>query len=293
LLDLLGGRAAGREPAAGRRRAPRRARNSLDRQLRRGIARRRAWLVVCVLVYLLPSGLGAAALLLAGMVVFYLAQKAEHWGRAAVVLVTTEACALVTGQLAWQHLFPRADLKLNTVLPAVAPYVARLAQQVTRAAGPGLAAVLGVVVFVVAAAVFITYLLLPAIAGALYATLRRLERDLVLRDAAVAAGTDSDEYLTALRQALDSRFEDVGLHLKYAEALFARGRVEQAAVEARVLLRQDPYNFNGNLLLANAYLALGLPEDCAAVCDAYLAVSGYCFEFGELRAQCQRRLGRP
>jgi hypothetical protein len=80
--------------------------------------------------------------------------------------------------------------------------------------------------------------------------------------------------------------------LKYAETLFARGRVKEAAVEARLLLDQDAYHFNGNLLLANAYHALGLLEDCLEVCDRYLAVSGYCFEFGELREQCQRRL-RP
>src|SRR5207253_5392839 len=61
----------------------------------------------------------------------------------------------------------------------------------------------------------------------------------------------SSDLLQALEQALDSRFEDVGFHLKYAEALFARGRVKEAAVECRVLLHQDAYNFNGNLLLAN------------------------------------------
>jgi hypothetical protein len=31
-------------------------------------------------------------------------------------------------------------------------------------------------------------------------------------------------------------------------------------------------------------------DDCVAVCDDYLAVSGYCFEFSELREQCLRRL---
>ena len=65
--------------------------------------------------------------------------------------------------------------------------------------------------------------------------------------------------------------------------------VKEAAVEARLLLDQDPYHFNGNLLLANAYYALGLYEDCAAVCDAYLAVAGHCFEFADLRQQCARR----
>jgi hypothetical protein len=90
---------------------------------------------------------------------------------------------------------------------------------------------------------------------------------------------------------VDRRFEDVGLHLKYAEAHFARGDARAAAAEARLLLLQDPYHFNGNLMLANAYYALGLYADCLTVCDEYLAVSGYCFEFGELAQQCRGRLG--
>src|SRR5262249_10404289 len=134
---------------------------------------------------------------------------------------------------------------------------------------------------------------LPVIAGGQYAKQRRLQRERLLRDIALDAGTGSDQYLAALRQSLDSRFEDVGLHLKYAEALFGRGQIKDAAVEARLLLHQDPYNFNGNLLLANAYYALGLIADCADVCDRYLDVSGYCFEFSELREQCRRRCEMP
>jgi hypothetical protein len=156
--------------------------------------------------------------------------------------------------------------------------------------GPTPTFVFWVVLGVLAAVLYIVFVFLPVIAGALYAGRRRLQRELVVRNAALEGGTNSDRYLQALRDALDSRFEDVGLHLKYAEALFARGRVKEAAVEARILLRQDPYHFNGNLLLANAYLSLGLWEDCAAVCDRYLAVSGYCFEFHEVREQCRRRL---
>src|SRR5205807_120174 len=102
-------------------------------------------------------------------------------------------------------------------------------------------------------------------------------------------GTTSERYLDVLRATLDTRFRDVGLHLKYAEALFARGRVKEAAVEAELLLYQDPYHFNGNLLLANAYYTLGLRADCAAACDRYLAVGGYCFEFSELLKQCWGR----
>ena len=47
------------------------------------------------------------------------------------------------------------------------------------------------------------------------------------------------------------------------------------------MLIQDPYHFNGNLLLANSYAALGLWNECLAVCDDYLSVTGYCFEFSD------------
>jgi hypothetical protein len=94
-----------------------------------------------------------------------------------------------------------------------------------------------------------------------------------------------------MRGLVDTRIEDVGFHLKYAELLFARGDHRAASVEARLLLVQDPYHFNGNLLLANAYAALGLWADCRAVCAEYLQVAGYCFEFAELGQQSRARAG--
>jgi tRNA A-37 threonylcarbamoyl transferase component Bud32 len=262
---------------------------TLDRKLDRGISRRRWWIVLCVLAYLLPSGLIAALLVLGGMVLFYKAQRDERWSRRATVLGNLGAFVLLAVSLVLRYFFPMWDLSLST-LPLYGSAINSLIRTLTEILGPSLLAVLGIVAVVLGLVLYIVYLFLPVIAGALYATLRRLERERMLRNAARQEGEGSDRYLQALRDALDTRFEDVGLHLKYAEALFARGRVKEATVEARLLLDQDPYHFNGNLLLANAYHALGLLEDCLAVCDRYLAVSGYCFEFGELREQCQRRL---
>ena len=88
---------------------------------------------------------------------------------------------------------------------------------------------------------------------------------------------------------VDTRIEDVGFHLRYAELLYARGEHRHAAVEARLITVQDPYHFNANLLLANAYYALRLYTDCQQVCDDYLAATGYSFEFAELRQQCAAR----
>ncbi|HEY2787504.1 MAG TPA: serine/threonine-protein kinase [Fimbriiglobus sp.] len=131
----------------------------------------------------------------------------------------------------------------------------------------------------------------PIIGSAAYVNLRRVRREQTLLNAALAGQAGSDEFLATVHGMIDTRFEDVGFHLRYAEMLYSRGDFRRAAVEARLITRQDPYHFNANLLLANAYYALGLYADCRTVCTEYLAVSGYCFEFQELRLQCDARLG--
>jgi hypothetical protein len=133
----------------------------------------------------------------------------------------------------------------------------------------------------------------PVIASAAYATLRRARREQILLRNALAGERGTAEFLAKMRDLVDTRFEDVGFHLRYAELLYARGDHRQAAVEARLITVQDPYHFNANLLLANAYFALRLYVDCSRVCDEYLGVAGYCFEFQELRQQCAGRLAAP
>jgi hypothetical protein len=98
--------------------------------------------------------------------------------------------------------------------------------------------------------------------------------------------------LDQMRTMVDVRVEDVGFHLRYAELLAARGDHRSAAIESRLVLIQDPYHFNGNLLLANSYSALGLWSECLSVCEDYLSVTGYCFEFSELKQQCLVRMVR-
>jgi hypothetical protein len=133
-------------------------------------------------------------------------------------------------------------------------------------------------------------LFLPIVGSYYYGKMRRLQREQALRRLVLESDTGSDTQLRAMAAMLDSRFEDVGFHLRYAEMLFARGDYRRAAVEARLLLVQDPYHFNGNLLLANAYYVLGSYAKCLAVCKDYLAVVQYCFEFGELKQRCEARL---
>jgi hypothetical protein len=328
--------------------APRAARGgkTLDRQLRRAVTWRVVALVVCVALYLLPAGLFAGLLVVAGLALFVYGQRLDGRTRRAV-LATLGAFGLLAGANALRYAFAANDVsfvngmqwlqrstagaasggppqtapgpggppagqapagigprgrppigRLKDPLPqrfqppALEPLPRPASPQTSAPAprrDPMLALILVLVVAVAAILLAVVYLFLPVIAASLFATIRRLQREQLLRDLAREEGTGSDRYLEALRHAVDSRFEDVGLHLKYAEALFARGELAQAAVEARLLLRQDPYHFGGNLLLANAYLGLGLDAECVEVCDRYLAVSGHCFELAELREQCLRR----
>jgi hypothetical protein len=267
---------------------------SLDRELEGGIRSRLVWLVLSVLFYLLPTGLISGTLSLAGLVLFYRGQRRRDLYSGAAVGLTFLAYLCLAGFVTLRYFLPLWDYgivkefgQLMLALTPVGHFLARLA-------GPALAQTLSQVItiglMVLAVALVILHFCMPIIAGSLFAKMRRLQREKLLRDLAREGNAASEQYLSALRDSLESRYEDVGLHLKYAEALYARGRIDEAAAEARLLLRQDPYNFNGNLLLANAYQTLGLHRDCVELCDRYLAVSGYCFEFSELRDQCARRL---
>lgn len=255
------------------------SRETIDRQLARSIWWRKVVLGVILAIYLLPSGIITTAMLIAGLWLFFKAQTEDAWSRRRRYGTTAAALCILTMVTIGRQFAGLNEPMLLLIF--VMPYL--------RVADSGLVgAALG---FVVAffAVLQVIAIFLPIIAASLYVGLRRRQREKVLRDATLQCGTGSDEYLNLLRRSLDFRFADVGFHLKYAEALAARGRHADAAVEARLMLEQDPYNFSANLLLANGYFTLGLYGDCARVCDNYLAVSGFCFEFAELRDQCRFR----
>jgi serine/threonine-protein kinase len=274
---------AGREAAA--------PRVPLDERLRRQVARYRALVAAVVVLYALTKGFGSGALLLAGVALFYRSQerraRAGGRGRGAAAA----ALALLAASAALQY--SGHDLSMAHVLQWVTQRVSLPVAPARDEGGLRLLVALLLTALVVLAGIAygLLGLVLPPLGAWYYSALRRQQRTQAMRRAALESGEGPDRYLATMRGFLDYRFEDVGFHLKYAEALLARGRAREVAVEAKLLLLQDPYNFNGNLLLANAYYALGLHEDCAAVCDAYLAVAGHCFEFGELRQQCARQLG--
>jgi tRNA A-37 threonylcarbamoyl transferase component Bud32 len=262
------------------------------RQLERAVTRNRWKLATCVLLYMLPNGVIAGGLVLTGIGLFFAGQSADrNRGRKRVWLLTAASFLVFVLASYWV----RAGL-WDASLAGVGRedvVVRRLSlmQIWTELAPDG--SVLAALLVILAPWIFLAYVILvPVLGCAYYANLRRTQRERALWDAAVESRLDSDRFLGTMRAMVDTRIEDVGFHLRYAELLFARGDHRAAAVEARLLLIQDPYHFNGNLLLANANAALGLWEDCLQVCDEYLAVAGYCFEFGELRQQCLGRLGR-
>ena len=285
LLRELGYRGApdavASRPAASRTSAGRR---SPDRRLLRGMLWLRILLTGFLLLYATQKGFISGALLIAGVVLFYLGCRRERWSAPGCAAAITGALA----SMAASSVVPYTGVESALMLPIwMARAVAAASIPVVQYTGQPVVAVL--MLFILFGAYYILVFFAAPLGALCLAALRRRQRAAALRRAAMEAGGDPEKYLGAMRVFLDDRFEDVAFHLKYVEALLARGRLKEVAAEAKVLLRQDPYNFNGNLLLANAYSALGLFDDCVAVCDAYLAVAGYCFEFNELKQQCLRR----
>jgi eukaryotic-like serine/threonine-protein kinase len=278
LLAQLGVRDPEKVEAAPPKAADRRA-LPVAESLRRAGRRAFTILIVTLIAYVVFNGVVSGLLLLTGLALFYHSQAhVRHRGKRALLVLA-----------AFVVLFPRLAAAFS---PAVAKLLAlgSATEQVSPLiAFEGLARWTGVPAAVLFTGflvlVLILSLLLPVIGSAAYANLRRAGRERALVDAAVAGRAGSAEFLDLMRDLVATRFEDVGFHLRYAELLYARGDHRAAAVEARLITVQDPYHFEANLLLANAYLALGLARECRRVCDDYLAVTGYCFEFQELRDQ--------
>jgi hypothetical protein len=270
------------------RQAAPKAGRSLDQSIQTGITVRWVLIALCIILYLAPVGAGAGLLMLVGLALFYFGQRSGRWLSPGPLLLTLFSYIVLAAAVVLRYVYQLHDVGLNTLLKVVEPKE-NPEVLIKGQLGPEWVRFAIIVGAILGIALLILWLFLPVIAGGLFAGLRRLQREQALRDLAREGDIGSDRYLEALRETVDERFEDVGLHLKYAEALYARGKIIEAAAECRLLLRQDPYNFAGSLLLANAYLALGLRRECADLCDWYLDISGYCFEFAELREQSMRR----
>jgi len=280
LLAQLGERAEAHTTVAAPT-APLRASTALPitAKLQRTARRAIVVLIVTVIVWLVMNAVVSGALFLLALWLFYYAQgRVRHRGRRTAL--TAAAFVLLSPRLLASFV-PEVGDVLTLGLKTDATNQ-RFVETIQQWFGSNAQMVITILILVV----FILTLLVPVVASAAYANLRRARREQALLDAALAGQTGSNEFLTLMRNMIDTRFEDVGFHLRYAELLYARGDTRAAAVEARLITIQDPYHFNANLLLANAYHALGLYDECCEVCDDYLAVTGYGFEFQELRELC-------
>jgi serine/threonine protein kinase len=258
----------------------------IHERMDRTVSRNRIGLIACILLYILPTGIIGGTLLLGGITLFFMSQSEPRvrrwWGparltsAALVVLLCAQAWTLGVGRdVSIFGVGKRPNTVKDAVIQAKIDPESRFGQTITA----------------IAPVVLVAYfVLVPVIGSACYANWRRAQRERTLWNAAMAGQVGSQEFLAKMRAMVDVRIEDVGFHLRYAELLAANGDYRGSAVEARLLLLQDPYHFNGNLLLANSYSALGLWAECLQVCEEYLTVTGYCFEFGELKQQCLLRL---
>jgi serine/threonine-protein kinase len=281
LLAALGARGDTRRLLSGTtevgKRTASRAGVPLAKKLERDAGRARATLWACVFLGFLPNGLISSSVFLVGVYLFYRAQGHLPPGRKRSIR-TALAVGLMLANQALPPLLGGSDVLTLWVLQWLTAEFAR--SGVIRPELAMSAVGLGVIVW---------NLTLMVVGCGAFAELRRLRREQMLLNAALAGNLGSDEFLGLMREMVNCRFEDVGFHLRYAELLYACGDYRRTAVEARLILVQDAYHFNANLLLANSYHALGLYPECVAVCDEYLAVTGYSFEFQELRRQAASR----
>ena len=118
--------------------------------------------------------------------------------------------------------------------------------------------------------------------------IRQLQKTLLFHRILRQASRDSEKIIALLRRFIDINWESLNIRQKYIELLLLEGKVEETIVEAKLTLEVDPYNFGINLLLANGYFEAGLYEQCSQVCNSYLALSGYSFEFSDLKYKCER-----
>lgn len=263
LLDQLGEqRREADEPAARAAAAtssPTVPRTTYETRLRTRIRRHWNWFGVTAVLMMGPYGFLPQLLLLFGAFLFWRGQRTTTWRIGWPWTLGGFACMSV-GSVASLFFSTAAQAATDEV-----PLVGGLFVLVAVVCG----------------------LVLPFVVVYHFSAARRLQRELTLRLAITSSSHAPRAYSELLRDFLDERPEDVRLHQRYVESLLAQGDSREAAVEALLLLENDPYHFGASLLLAQAYFELGLLNHCVLACENYLRVAGYCFEFEELRTRCR------
>ncbi len=120
--------------------------------------------------------------------------------------------------------------------------------------------------------------------------IRHLTRERFLLKTIRENSHDPRALIDTLGNFVDIHLGDTNVHQKYVELLLSFGYIKEAIVESKRILDIDPYNFGATFLLARGYYEIGLYEECIQVCYSYLAVSGYSFEFSDLRDLCIKQM---
>jgi len=120
---------------------------------------------------------------------------------------------------------------------------------------------------------------------------KHLKRELFIIRSLLNSSGDVEIYLKNFKDFVDIYPGDFYIHIRYIESLILQGMIQKAVVESVIFLESDPYNKEVSLLLAHVYFELGLYSDCVHVCDGYLSVSGYSFEFFDLKNKCYQMMG--
>jgi hypothetical protein len=119
--------------------------------------------------------------------------------------------------------------------------------------------------------------------GLLFVGLLRLARD--LRRLTTVASRGGKDLTSWLLDQVDSDPGDMALRMELARAFLGEGNPKRAAVQAKLVLDRDPYNYDAVLCLVTALEALGQRAICNQICDRYLAVNPHWFELRNVRAR--------
>ncbi len=117
-----------------------------------------------------------------------------------------------------------------------------------------------------------------------------LQESLVLHKVLKKSSTNPGKIITILKRFVDINWLNINIKQKYIEMLLLNGQIKEAIVEAKLTITIDPYNFGINLLLAKGYFEAGLYEESIQVCNNYLAICNYSFEFEDIKNQCENML---
>lgn len=230
---------------------------------------KRSWIFVWIFVFLviIPDVIGGI-MRIGGAMLFFLGQsppgsKSRTFGGLGLVVV-----GLVVGVITWNFLWALVGALTGWSEASIA-----IASQIV----PGILAIVQLPFVLIALHYFVKA--------------KRLERNAFFLKALRLGSSEIEKLLGFLGGFVDVHLGDMNLHQKYAEMLLSVGRAKEAIVEAKRILEIDPYNFGATLLLAHGYFEVGLYRECESVCNGYLAISGYSFEFSDLIERCRKHLG--